>query len=97
MYSYIKRAIGSYAGCILKNHGARPGSELLYAFPVDAPFMTIHADLWVPGKTVSFDGTTGLMVVMCHMTGFTAIEPIREANAKEFAKAIYRVQLQYGL
>jgi hypothetical protein len=97
MYSYIKRAIGSCAGCILKNHGARPGSELLYAFPVDAPFMTIHADLWVPGKTVSFDGTTGLMVVMCHMTGFTAIEPIREANAKEFAKAIYRVQLRYGL
>jgi hypothetical protein len=97
MYSYIKRAISTCAGCILKNHSARPSSELLYSFPIDAPFMTIHADLWVPGKTNSFEGYTGLMVVMCHMTGFVAIEPIKEANAKEFARATYKVQLRYGI
>jgi hypothetical protein len=82
MYSYIKKAISTCAGCILKNHSARLSLELLYSFPIDAPFMTIHANIWVPSKTNSFDGYTGPMVVMCHMTGFVAIKPIKEANAK---------------
>jgi hypothetical protein len=97
MYSYIKKAIEICAGCMLKNHSARPSSQLLYSFPFDAPFMTIHADLWVPGKTTSYEGYTGLMIVMCHMTGFVEIEPIKDANGREFAGAIYKVELRYGL
>ncbi len=59
--------------------------------------LTIHADAWVPGKTTSFNGYTGLMIVMCHMTGFAAIEPLKDMNSTTFAKAIYAIQLRYGL
>ena len=59
--------------------------------------LTIHADAWVSGKTTTFDGYTGLLIVMCHMTGFTAIEPLKDMNSTTFAKAVYAIQLRYGL
>ena len=59
--------------------------------------MTIHTDLWVPGKTLSFDGYTGLMIIVCHMTGFAAIEPVIEATSESLAKAVYKIFMRYGL
>jgi hypothetical protein len=97
MYKYIKYAISSCAACVLRSHNSRPASELLYSFPIDAPFLSIHADAWVPGKTNSFDGYQGLMVAMCHMTGFVAIKPLKEMNYTSFAKAAYAIQLGYSL
>jgi hypothetical protein len=43
------------------------------------------------------EGVIGLMVVLRHMTGFTAIEPLREMNSTSFAKSIYSIMLPYGL
>jgi hypothetical protein len=57
----------------------------------------IHADAWIPGKTQSFDGYIGLMIVCCHMTGFAAIEPLKDMNSTSFSKAIYVIMLRYGL
>jgi hypothetical protein len=37
------------------------------------------------------------MIVMDHMTGFTAIEPLKHMNSSTFAKAVYATQLRYGL
>ena len=45
------------------------------------------------GKTASFHGVTALMITLCHMTGFAAIEPLRELNAAEFARAIFTIML----
>jgi hypothetical protein len=50
----------------------------------------------MPGKTDSFDGFTALMIVMCHMTGFTTMEPLKDLNSTTFAKAVYAIQLRYG-
>jgi hypothetical protein len=46
---------------------------------------------------MSFDGNIGLMVVVCHMTGFAAIEPMKEMNSSSFARAVYTILLRYGL
>jgi hypothetical protein len=51
----------------------------------------------VPGITNSFDGFKGLMIVMCRMTGFVAIEPLKEMNSTSFVKASYAIQLRYRL
>jgi hypothetical protein len=60
--------------------------------------MTAHADAWVPGKTTSFDGYRGLMIVICHMTGFAAIEPMKDMNSYSFAGTVYSILLtRYGL
>jgi hypothetical protein len=69
----------------------------LVPYPIDTPMLTKHADAWVPGKTTSFDSYTGLMIVMCHKTGFAAIEPLKDMNSRTFAKAMYATQLQYEL
>jgi hypothetical protein len=57
----------------------------------------VHADAWVPGKTTSFQGFIGLMVVVCHLTGFVAIEPLSDMNSTTFARSVYRIMLRYGL
>jgi hypothetical protein len=97
MYTYLKRNIDDCVACVLKNGGTRASLELLYSFPLSAPFMVVHADAWVPGKTESFDGFTGLMIVVDHMTGFAAIEPIKEMNSSLFARSVYVILLRYGL
>jgi hypothetical protein len=97
MYTYIKQNIDNCVACVLRNRGTRSSSEFLYGFPTFAPFMTVHADAWVPGKTMSFDGNIGLMVIVCHMTGFAAIEPMKEMNSSSFAHAVYSILLRYGL
>ena len=97
MFQFIKKQINSCPACLMKNNAARPSSELLYSFPLDAPMNTIHADLWSPGKQIGFDGATALMVVVCHMTTFVAIEPVVEQSSKSFAKAVYKIMMRYGL
>jgi hypothetical protein len=59
--------------------------------------MAVHADAWVPGKTTLFDGYVALMIVVCHMTGFTAIEPIKQVNLFSFVLLMYIMLPQYGL
>ena len=97
MYKYIAKKISFCAACTLKKNNISPKSELLYSFNIDSPMNTIHANLWQPGKTISFDGHIALMIVLCHMTGFAALEPVKELNSKSFSKAIYTIQLRYGL
>lgn len=98
MYNYIRQLIKQCAGCLMKNTSTRSGTELLYSFPLDAPFITITGDIWSPGKTEGYSGATALMIILCHMTGFAAIEPISsELNSTSFAKSAYRIMLRYGL
>jgi hypothetical protein len=66
-------------------------------FPLSAPFMAVHADAWVPGKTESFHGFTRLMIGVDHMTGFAAIEPMKEMNSSSFARSVYVILLRYRL
>ena len=70
--------------CLLKNHNAKPSLEFPYSFPVDAPFLTVHFDCWAPGIIIPFKGFVGLMIMLCHMTGFAAIEPLTALNSKKF-------------
>ena len=97
MYKYIKRMIHSCAACILKNSDTKLSSELLYSFPLDAPMNTIHCDVWQPGKTEGYDGDTALMKVLCHMTTFAAIEPLKKLDSTTFSKTVYRIMMRYGL
>jgi hypothetical protein len=97
LFKYIKQNIQSCAACILKNNAAHPSSELLYTFPLDVPMNTIHADLWQPGRQTDYNNDKALMVVVCHMTTFTTIEPSKETNSKSFSKAVYKIMMRYSL
>eukprot|EP00978_Attheya_sp_CCMP212_P028517 scaffold98634_cov62-Attheya_sp.AAC.1 len=97
LYSWLKRRILSCAACVLRDGVTRPSSELLYSFPIDAPMVTVHADLWQPGEIEGFDGNTALMIILCHMTGFTVVEPIVKKDSQTFAQAAYKIFLCYGI
>jgi hypothetical protein len=61
------------------------------------PMQCMRADALVPGKTTSFQGLVGLMVVVCHLEGFIALEPLADMNSTTFARSVYRIMLCYGL
>ena len=97
MVSYVEDKISKCASCILKQGGNSIKKELLYSFPSTAPMNCVHADVYSAGSTTSIQGYIALMIVMCHMTGFVMIEPIKESTSEEFARAFYVCMLRYGL
>ena len=44
-----------------------------------------------------FDGTVALMVVMDHLTGFVAIEELKDKSSTSFTQAVYKIMLRYGI
>ena len=69
----------------------------LYTFPVDAPFRTIHIDIYTMGKTEAFDGHKALFIVLDHMSSFAVIEPVQQLNSDSFTKALMKILLSHGL
>lgn len=86
MYIFIRATISSYAACILKNSSpSTPGQIFIYLFQLDALMIAIHTDHWVSVNTESFDGFICLMIIVCHMAGFAAIQPVVAATSESFA------------
>jgi hypothetical protein len=83
-------------GCALANLTKGRSSELIYQFPIKAPFLVIFVDACSAGKHSSFEGFEVYLVACCGMTGFAAMEFIPHANSKNFASAIMQIQLCFG-
>jgi hypothetical protein len=96
MYSYITRMCNACPGCALANPTKSKSSELVYNFPIEAPFLVLFVDAYSAGKHSSFDGFDTYLVACCGMTGFVSMEPIQHANSKNFVSSIMRTQLHYG-
>ena len=97
MVQYIKYMIQRCPGCHMANATVNRKSVHLYSFPIDAPFRTIHIDIYTMGKTESFDGPKALFIVLDHMSSFAVIEPVHHLNSDCFAKALMKVLLTHGL
>ena len=57
MYAYIKRMCQACPGCALANPTISKSSELVYNFPVKAPFLVMHFDAYAAGKHAGFEGS----------------------------------------
>ena len=97
MVKYIQQMIKRCPGCKMANSTINSKQNYIYSFPIDAPFRTIHIDIYTLGKTASFDGDTALFIVLDHMTSFAVVEPVKELNSKTFSKALMRVLLTHGI
>ncbi len=96
MYSYIKRMCLACPGCILSNPTKRRSCELVYYFPIKAPFLVLHIDAYSAGAHSGFKGSDVYLVACCGMCTFGALEPVTGTNATMFASAIMKIQLWYG-
>jgi hypothetical protein len=57
MYSYIKRMCHACPGCALSNPSRSPSSDLIYHFPIEAPFRVLFVDAYLAGKYSGFEGS----------------------------------------
>jgi hypothetical protein len=96
MYSYIKRMCNACPGCALANPTKSKLSELVYNFPIEAPFLVLFINAYSAGKHFSFDGSETYLIACCGMTGFASMEPIQHPNSKTFASEIMKIQLRCG-
>ncbi len=67
MYAYVKRMCLACLGCALSNSTRSKSSELVYNFPIEAPFLVMHFDAYAAGKLlISKDPTcTSSVAVEC--------------------------------
>ena len=97
MYSYIQKMCAACPGCALSNATRSKSSELIYGFPIEAPFQVLHIDGYQAGAHTGFEGTSVYLVACCGMCTFAAMESVTTANATTFASAIMKIMLRYGL
>jgi hypothetical protein len=96
MYSYIKQMCAACPGYILANTTKSKSSELVYNFPIEAPFLVLFVDAYSTEKHSSFVYFETYLVACCGMTGFASMETVQHANSKNFASAIMKIQLCNG-
>jgi hypothetical protein len=91
MYLYVKRMCAACPGCALSNPTKSKSSELVYNFPIKAPFMVLHVDAYMAGAHSCFKGSKTYIIACCGMYSFGALKPVTGANATTFASAIMMV------
>jgi len=96
MYSYVKRMCQACPGCALAKPTCGKSSELIYNFPIEAPFFIMFFVSYSAGKHASFEGFECYLIGCCGMSSFACMEPITRASATTFASAIMRILLRYG-
>jgi hypothetical protein len=96
MYQYIRQMCKLCAACSLSNSTHQKSKELLYSFPIDAPFKLVVADIYKAGEIAAFQGEKGLFILLDHMTGFVIIEELLGLNSTIFSRVIMKILLQHG-
>jgi hypothetical protein len=96
MYLYISWMCQSCPGCTLTNPNWSKSWELIYSFPVEAPFLVLHINGYQAGAASGFEGPSHYLIPCCGMCTFGAIEPVANANATTYVTAIMKIILQYG-
>ncbi len=96
MYAYVKRMCLACPGCGLSNPTCGKSSELVYNFPIEAPFLIMFFDAFAAGKHASYEGSECYLIGCCGMCGFACMEPITRASATTFASSIMKILLRYG-
>jgi hypothetical protein len=96
MFSYIKKMCASCPGCAFANPTQGKLKELLYNFPLEAPFLVLHIDGYQAGKESRFKGSSHYLVACCSMSTFATMEPVSTANATTYALAIMKIMLRFG-
>jgi hypothetical protein len=96
MYAYVKRMCQACPGCMLSNPTCGKSSELVYNFPIEAPFLVIHFNAYSAGKHSSFEGSDVYLIGCCGMCSFACMEPVTKPSATTFASAIMKILLRHG-
>jgi hypothetical protein len=93
MYSYVKRMCQACPGCALVNPTRGKSSELVYNFPIKAPFLVMFFGAYSASKHAGYKGSECYLIGCFGMCSFACIKPITKASATIFAVMIMRILL----
>ena len=96
MYAYVKQMCIACPGCALSNPTRGKSSELVYNFPIKAPFLVMFFDAFATGKHADYEGSECYLIGCWGMCSFACMEPIIRASATTFASSIMKILLRYG-
>ncbi len=96
MYAYIKRKCHACPDCALSNPSRSPSSDLIYHFPIEAPFRVFFINAYSAGKYSGFEGSDVYLLASDGMTGFTVMESIQNPSSTTFASGMMKIQLRFG-
>jgi hypothetical protein len=96
MYAYVKRMCQACPGCAPSNLTHGKSSELVYNFPIEAPFLVIHFNAYAACKHSGFEGSDMYLISCCGMCSFACLEPVTNPSATTFASAIMNLLLHYA-
>lgn len=97
MYKYCQLMCKKCPGCALANGVIRASSELIYSFPVAAPFRVLHVDGYQAGDLSSFEGRKVHVIALDGMTSYACNQSVQKANSTSFAKALMKIILTHGI
>ncbi len=60
-------------GCALANPTRSKSSELIYNFPIEAPFLVMHFDAYAAGHHASFEGSDCYLIGCCGLSSFACM------------------------
>jgi hypothetical protein len=84
-------------GCALSNPSHGKLSELVYNFPIEAPFLVMHFNTYVAGKQAGFKGSGAYLIGCCRMCSFDCMDPpVTNPLSTTFASANMHILLRYG-
>ena len=96
LFKYCTKLVRSCPGCALSNLCTSRSSELVYGFPVDAPMLVLHVDIYAAGTEFNFEGNRHYLIAACGMTAFAVAEPTATQDAATFASALMKIWLRHG-
>jgi len=83
--TFVETFVAQCPHCVLINSHCCTASKLMHSWPLDAPFLIVHIDLWSPGDILDSDGNLYLMNLMCNMTQFIIITPCTDIHVHHLA------------
>jgi hypothetical protein len=85
MRKYVEDQIASYPHCILSNSTKDANSDLMFSWPLDCPFTTIHCGLWSAGELEANGSQLHMVTAMCDMTQFVVTTPANSTLASDLS------------
>jgi hypothetical protein len=75
MRKQVDEMVAACPHCTLANSRKQVKYELMFGWPLDSPFCTLHVDLWSTGDASGDDSQAHLLNSMCDMTQFVVSTP----------------------
>jgi hypothetical protein len=75
MHKQFDEMVAACPHCALASSRKQVKSELMFGWPLDSPFFTLHVDLWSTGDANGDGSQSHLLNSMCDMTQFVVSTP----------------------